>query len=89
MTNDFTLTQNDAESTALAFADVEGCGRWLRGLPLSNIPKHYEAIRDQLERVLVERNLHVDALFQERPQRAEITVQKPHEGRHVERLFSG
>ena len=51
MTNDFTLTQNDAESTALAFADVEGCGRWLRGLPLSNIPKHYEAIRDQLKRL--------------------------------------
>ncbi len=51
VTNDFTLTETSTEATALAFADVEGCARWLRGLPLSNIPKHYEAIRDQLKRL--------------------------------------
>jgi hypothetical protein len=51
VTNDFTLTQTGAESTELAFADAEGCARWLRALPLSNIPKHYDAIRSQLKRV--------------------------------------
>jgi hypothetical protein len=51
VTNDFTLTETSTEPTALAFADVEGCARWLRGLPLSNIPTHYEAIRDQLKRL--------------------------------------
>jgi hypothetical protein len=48
VTNDFTLTQTTTEATALAFADAEGCLRWLRGLPLSNIPKHFEAIHGQL-----------------------------------------
>ncbi|HEX8010509.1 MAG TPA: hypothetical protein VF814_06185 [Casimicrobiaceae bacterium] len=51
MTNDFTLTQAGAEPTALAFADAEGCARWLRSLPLSNVPKHYEAIRGQLKKL--------------------------------------
>ena len=51
MTNEFTLTQTGTEPTALAFADAEGCARWLRALPLSNIPKHYEAIRGQLKRM--------------------------------------
>lgn len=51
MTNEFTLTQTGSEPTALAFTDAEGCARWLRALPLSNIPKHYEAIRGQLKRL--------------------------------------
>lgn len=51
MTNEFTLTQAGTEPTALAFADADGCARWLRALPLSNIPKHYEAIRGQLKRL--------------------------------------
>jgi cyclic-di-GMP-binding protein len=49
--NEFTLTQTDTEPTALAFADADGCARWLRALPLSNIPKHYDAIRGQLKRM--------------------------------------
>src|SRR5512142_1896728 len=48
LSNDFTLTQTTTEPTALAFVDAEGCLRWLRGLPLSNIPKHFEAIHGQL-----------------------------------------
>ena len=51
MTNEFTLTQTGTEPTALAFADADGCARWLRALPLSNIPKHYDAIRGQLKRM--------------------------------------
>ena len=51
MTNEFTLTQAGAEPTELAFSDADGCARWLRALPLSNIPKHYEAIRGQLKRL--------------------------------------
>ncbi|TMG85594.1 MAG: hypothetical protein E6H78_06575 [Betaproteobacteria bacterium] len=51
MTNDFTLTQTGTEPMALAFADADGCARWLRSLPLSNIPKHYEGIRGQLKRL--------------------------------------
>ncbi len=51
MTNEFTLTQTGSEPTALAFADADGCARWLRALPLSNIPKHYDAIRGQLKRL--------------------------------------
>ena len=48
LTNDFTLTSDATEPAALAFADAEACLHWLRGLPLSNIPKHYEAIHGQL-----------------------------------------
>jgi hypothetical protein len=51
VTNEFTLTQTGSEPTALAFADADGCARWLRQLPLSNIPKHYDAIRGQLKRL--------------------------------------
>ena len=51
MTNDFTLTQTGTEPMALAFADADGCARWLRSLPLSTIPKHYEGIRGQLKRL--------------------------------------
>ena len=51
MTNEFTLTQTGSEPTTLAFADADGCARWLRALPLSNIPKHYDAIRGQLKRL--------------------------------------
>ncbi|MDQ2962303.1 MAG: hypothetical protein M3R31_03960 [Pseudomonadota bacterium] len=51
MTNEFTLTQSGTEPTALAFTDADGCARWLRALPLSNIPKHYDAIRGQLKRM--------------------------------------
>jgi hypothetical protein len=49
LTNDFTLTQTSIEPVALAFSDAETCTRWLRGLPLSNIPKHLEAIHSQLK----------------------------------------
>ena len=50
MTNEFTLTQTTtAEPVGLAFADADGCSKWLRGLPLSNIPKHFEAIHGQLK----------------------------------------
>ena len=48
MTNDFTLTQTSTEPVELGFADADACARWLRGLPLSNIPKHFEAIHGQL-----------------------------------------
>jgi hypothetical protein len=51
VTNEFTLTQNGSEPMALAFADADGCARWLRAQPLSNIPKHYDAIRGQLKRL--------------------------------------
>ncbi|HUH94194.1 MAG TPA: hypothetical protein VL742_13775 [Casimicrobiaceae bacterium] len=49
MTNDITLTQTSIEPAALAFSDADACTRWLRGLPLSNIPKHFEAIHSQLK----------------------------------------
>lgn len=49
VTNEFTLTQTSADPMALAFTDADGCARWLRGLPLSNIPKHFEAIHGQLK----------------------------------------
>jgi hypothetical protein len=50
VTNEFTLTQTTtAEPVGLAFADADGCSKWLRGLPLSNIPKHFEAIHGQLK----------------------------------------
>jgi hypothetical protein len=49
--NEFTLTQTGTEPTALAFADAEGCARWLRAQPLSNIPKHYDALIGQLRRL--------------------------------------
>jgi hypothetical protein len=52
VTNEFTLTQGGNEpAAALAFTDADGCARWLRQLPLSNIPKHYDAIRGQLKRM--------------------------------------
>ena len=35
----------------LAFADADGCATWLRGLPLTNVPRHYQAILDQLRRL--------------------------------------
>jgi cyclic-di-GMP-binding protein len=51
VTNEFTLTQPGTEPSALAFADAEGCARWLRAQPLSNIPKHYDAVVGQLKRL--------------------------------------
>ena len=51
MTNESTLTSAGTEPTALAFADADGCARWLRDQPLSNVPKHYEAVLGQLKRL--------------------------------------
>ena len=51
MNSDFTLTQTSTEPAELAFTDAEACTRWLRGLPLSNIPKHFEAIHGQLRQL--------------------------------------
>ena len=31
-----------------AFVDADGCARWLRGVPVSDIAKHYEALYGQL-----------------------------------------
>ena len=52
-TNEFTLTQTQTQPGAdsLAFADADGCAVWLRALPLTNIPKHYEAVLGQLKRL--------------------------------------
>ena len=52
-TNEFTLTQTQTQpgGSALAFADADGCAAWLRALPLTNIPRHYEAIVGQLRRL--------------------------------------
>ncbi|HKE38349.1 MAG TPA: hypothetical protein VKG21_00795 [Casimicrobiaceae bacterium] len=52
-TNEFTLTQTQTQpgGSALAFSDADGCAAWLRALPLTNIPKHYEAIVGQLRRL--------------------------------------
>jgi hypothetical protein len=49
VTNEFTLTQTGTEAATLAFTDADGCTRWLRGLPLSNIPKHFAEIHGQLK----------------------------------------
>jgi len=51
VTSEFTLTQTGTESTALAFTDADGCARWLRAQPLSNIPKHYDQLLEQLHRL--------------------------------------
>jgi len=52
-TNEFTLTQTQTQAgmASLAFADADGCAAWLRALPLTNIPRHYEAIVGQLRRL--------------------------------------
>jgi hypothetical protein len=52
-TNEFTLTQTHTQAGAasLAFADADGCAAWLRALPLTNIPRHYEAIVGQLKQL--------------------------------------
>ena len=52
-TNEFTLTQTQTEpgTSALAFVDADGCAAWVRALPLTNIPNHFEAILDQLRRL--------------------------------------
>jgi len=57
VTNEFTLTQTGAEQTALAFADADACARWLRAQPLPNIPKHYDAVLGQLQK-LAEADVH-------------------------------
>lgn len=53
VTNQITLAQTPSRIPpgALAFADADGCAAWLRGLPLTNIQRHYEEILDQLRRV--------------------------------------
>jgi hypothetical protein len=52
-TNEHTLTQTQTHPAeeSLAFADAEGCAAWLRALPLTNIPRHYEAVLGQLKRL--------------------------------------
>jgi hypothetical protein len=52
-TNENTLTQAPTPPgvETLAFADAEGCAAWLRSLPLTNIPRHYEAVLGQLKRL--------------------------------------
>jgi hypothetical protein len=52
-THEFTLTQTQTEpgAGALAFYDADECTAWLRALPLTNIPLHYEAILNQLRRL--------------------------------------
>jgi hypothetical protein len=52
-TNEFTLTQTQTQpgGSALGFSDADGCAAWLRALPLTNIPRHYEAIVGQLRRL--------------------------------------
>ena len=50
MTKESTLTTGD-EPTALAFADADGCLRWLRAQALSNVPRHYDAVLGQLKRL--------------------------------------
>jgi hypothetical protein len=52
-TNEFTLTQTQTEpgASSLAFYDADGCAAWLRGLPLTNIPQHFEAVLTQLRRL--------------------------------------
>ncbi|MGH8714381.1 MAG: hypothetical protein ACREYB_10285 [Casimicrobiaceae bacterium] len=53
VTNETTLAQTQARPAPgqLAFADADGCAAWLRALPLTNIPRHYEAILEQLRRL--------------------------------------
>ncbi len=52
-TNEFTLTQTQTEpgTSALAFSDADSCAAWLRALPLTNIPRHFDAILNQLRRL--------------------------------------
>jgi hypothetical protein len=52
-TNEFTLTQTQTQPgpAMLAFADADSCAAWLRALPLTNIPKHYDAVLGQLKRL--------------------------------------
>lgn len=52
-TNEITLAKRQTGNAAgqLAFTDADGCAAWLRSLPLTNIPRHYEAVLDQLHRV--------------------------------------
>jgi hypothetical protein len=51
VTNEFTLTDTGTEPTGLAFADADGCVRWLHGQSMSNVPKHYDAVLGQLKRL--------------------------------------
>ena len=51
VTNEFTLTETGTEPTALAFADADGCLRWLHAQALSSVPKHYGAVLGQLKRL--------------------------------------
>jgi hypothetical protein len=53
VSTDFTITptQDSARSATAAFVDAEGCAAWLRALPLTNIPDHYDAILGQLKRL--------------------------------------
>ncbi len=53
VTNETTLAQTQARNAPgqLAFADADGCAAWLRSLPVTSIPRHYDAILDQLRRL--------------------------------------
>jgi len=51
VTNESALSHAGTEPTALAFADADGCLRWLREQALANVPKHYDAVVGQLKRL--------------------------------------
>src|SRR5215472_8093415 len=73
VTSEFTLTQTGTESTALAFSDADGCARWLRAQPLSNIPKHYDQLLGQLHRLT-----EADLTPRERARIAEVLREPVH-----------
>src|SRR5205085_2580485 len=49
--NDFTVTQPPPSSTMLAFSDADSCTRWIRSLPVINVPQHYQEVLQQLKRL--------------------------------------
>jgi hypothetical protein len=54
VTNDLALTQPQAADhspAVAAFSDADGCAAWLKAVPLTNIPRYYEAILSQLKRL--------------------------------------
>lgn len=78
-------TPTQAIATQLAFSDADSCVAWLRSLPLGSVPRHYEAILNQLKRV-------ADADFSPR-ERARIaeTMREPVSFLHTElaRRYAG
>ena len=49
--NDITVSNTSDEPTSLTFSDAESCAVWLRGLPLTNVPKLHSVLLDQLKRL--------------------------------------